>query len=106
MISNLTSMGIPVQCKNLEVVSRAIKFRLVSRCSEILEILEDLEQLFACDDACIARATSGWASVSFVPALLATYRSVRGVLVASPQGIPEEGELFQAAVGRALAASP
>ena len=86
-------------------MSRATKFRLVSRCPEILEILEDLERLFESDDACIARTMSGWASVSFAPALLATYRSVRGVLVGTPKGIPKEGKLFQAAVGRSLAAS-
>eukprot|EP00959_Pyramimonas_sp_CCMP1952_P271533 5676468-Pyramimonas_sp.AAC.1 len=34
---------------------------------------------------------SGWASVSFAPALLVTHRNFRGVLVACPKGIPEEG---------------
>ncbi|CAK0798244.1 unnamed protein product, partial [Prorocentrum cordatum] len=95
MLTNLTSAGFSGHCKNLEVVSRATKFKLVSRCLEILEILEDLGKLFASDDACIVRAMSGWARVSFALVLLATYRSARGVIVASPKCIPEEWERFQ-----------
>eukprot|EP00959_Pyramimonas_sp_CCMP1952_P059760 1248271-Pyramimonas_sp.AAC.1 len=106
MLTDLTSLGCLGKYNDLEAVSWAAKFRLVSRCSEFFGILEDLEKVFKSGDACIVRAASGWANASFALAFLATYRSARGILVASPNGTPEEGKLFQAAVYRVLSASP
>ncbi|CAK0820269.1 unnamed protein product, partial [Prorocentrum cordatum] len=60
MLTNMTSLGFPGQFKNLEAVSRATKFRLVSKCSEILEILEvDIPEVCSSDDSCILRTRPG-----------------------------------------------